>query len=250
MPVSVPRPLIVVAIAFSATLLGSLSGGSSSLLTTPAWIALGFPLPVAVAADKVAGTFWTVVGARNYLRGRPVDRILLSGMIGLGVLGAIAGATFATSVDPVRLKRLVGGVIVLVVVSIAIRPRMGATTGSPRLGRPVVIAAALPLGFYEGILGSGNTIAATMLLTVGRGFDLLGALGHYYAMASAWCAVAALSYWHAGYFNPALALPAAAGAVAGGYIGSRLAARFGSGVVRSIFIVAGLVLGGKLLLGW
>ncbi len=247
---NLPRPLVVVAIAFSATLLGSLSGGSSSLLTTPAWIALGFPLPVAVAADKVAGTFWTIVGAGNYLRGRAVDRTLLLGMIGLGVVGAIAGAIFATTIDPARLKRVVGGLIVLVVVAIAVRPRLGATTGRPRFSRSVVIGAALPLGFYEGILGSGNTIATTTLLTVGRGFDLLGALGHYYAMASAWCAVAALSYWRAGYLNLELAIPAAAGAVAGGYLGSRLAARFGSAAVRSIFIVAGLVLGGKLLLGW
>lgn len=247
---NVPRAVIVAAIAFGATLLGSMSGGSSSLLTTPAWLALGFPLPAAVAADKVAGTFWTIVGARNYLRGRTVDRTLLAGMVALGVLGAVAGANFTSSVDPERLKRVVGGMILLVVATIAVRPRIGAAPAPPRLPRPVVMAAALPLGFYEGVLGSGNTIMTSLLLTFGRGFDLLGALGHYYAMASAWCAMAALSYWRAGHLDPALALPAATGAVAGGYLGSRLAARFGSTAVRGIFILAGLGLGAKLLLGW
>ena len=247
---TVPRAALVAAIAFGATLLGSLSGGSTSLLTTPAWLAMGFPLPAAVAADKMAGTFWTVVGARNYLRGRPVDRGLLLSMILLGIIGAVAGANFTSSVNPERLKRVVGGAIVIVVAAIALRPRIGAVPSEPRLSRPVVIAAALPLGFYEGVFGSGNTIMTSMLLTFGRGFDLLTALGHYYAMASAWCAMAAFSYWRAGHLDWTLALPVTAGAVAGGYLGSRLAARFGSAVVRGIFIVAGLGLGAKLLFGW
>lgn len=246
----IPRPLVIAATAFGATLLGSMSGGSSSLLTTPAWVTLGFSLPAAVAADKVAGTFWTLVGARNYLRGRPVDRPLLIAMIALGVLAAAGGAAFAAAVDPNRLRRLVGLAIVAVVGAVAFKPAIGASAGLPRLSRRAVAAAAVPLGFYEGVLGSGNTIATSVLLTAGRGFDLLTALGHYYAMASAWCAMAAVSYWRAGYLDPALAMPAAAGAIAGGYLGTRLATRFGSAVVRSIFIMAGLGLGFKLLLGW
>lgn len=245
-----PRPLIVAAIAFGATLLGSMSGGSSSLVTTPAWVALGFPFPAAVAADKVAGTFWTLVGARNYLRGRPVDRRLLLAMVVLGVAGAASGAAFASAVDPVRLRRVAGLIIMAVVMAVALRPRIGASAGPPRLSRRTVAAAALPLGFYEGVLGSGNTIAASVLLTAGRGFDLLTALGHYYAMAAAWCAMAALSYWRAGYLDFTLAFPAAVGAVAGGYLGTRLATRFGSAAVRSIFIVVGFALGLKLFLGW
>ena len=59
------RAALVFLIAFASTLLGSMSGGSSSLLTIPSWIAMGFPLPVALACDKLAGTVWTALGSRN-----------------------------------------------------------------------------------------------------------------------------------------------------------------------------------------
>jgi hypothetical protein len=246
----VPRPLLVFGIAFAATLLGSMSGGSTSLLTTPTWLALGYPLPTAVASDKLAGTFWTLVGARNYLHRREIDRPLLAWMVGLGMIGAVAGATVTASVDPAKLKRVVGLLILMVVLGVALRPRFGAAESLPRLPRAVVIGLALPLGFYEGLLGSGNSIGVTLLLCFGRGFDLLRGLGHYYVMAAAWCAIAAISYGLHGYFDAALALPATAGAIGGGYLGSRLGSRFGVDVVRAIFLLAGVTLGLKLLVGW
>src|SRR5262249_14423767 len=116
--------------------------------------------------------------------------------------------------------------------------------------RGTVAAAALPLGFYEGLLGSGNSIVATLLFAVGRGFDLLTALGHYYVLAAVWCAFAAVAYWAQGQFNLALTIPVTLGAIAGGYLGSRIGSARGVGFVRGIFIVAGIVLGLKLLLGW
>jgi hypothetical protein len=43
----VPHPALVFVIAFGATLVASMSGGSASIITTPAWLFLGVPLPVA-----------------------------------------------------------------------------------------------------------------------------------------------------------------------------------------------------------
>lgn len=247
---SVDRPALVFVIAFASTLLGSISGGSSSLLTTPSWVALGYSLPLAVASDKLAGALWTLVGARNYLRRRAVDWRLVVGMAATGIATAYLGTRVTTGVDPNRLKPVVGALIVLAVLVVAARPRFGTVPGPERLSRRSTIVAALPLGFYEGLLGSGNSILATLLLSTGRGFDLLRALGHYYLVASAWCGFAAAAYWAQGFFEPALAVPAAAGAIAGGYLGSRIGNRFGVRIVRGIFIVAGLLLGSKLLLGW
>lgn len=237
-------------VAFVATALGSSSGGSTSVLTMPAWLALGFPLPTAVAADKLAGTFWTIVGSRNYLRARPVDWWLIGAMSAIGVAGAVVGSAVTTAVDPAHLKRVVGGLILVVVAVVALRPAVGSTERAPRWPRAVVIAGAGPLGFYEGLFGSGNSIAVPVWLAVGRGFDLRRALGHYYAMAGTWCAMAAVVYWYRGVFDLHLAAPATVGAVAGGYVGSRIGRSFGAGAGRAIFLAAGLVLGGKLLAGW
>jgi uncharacterized membrane protein YfcA len=246
----VPRPLLIFGIAFVSTLVGSMSGGSSSLLMTPSWLALGFPLATAVGADKIAGTAWTLFGAANYLRHRPVDGRLLGGMIVSGVLGAAIGTRITLVVDPTWLKRVVGGLILGAVLLVAARPRLGAREGPPRLSRSAMSVAAFPFGIYEGLLGSGNSIAVTVLISVGRGVDLLTALGHYYLVAAAWCGFAAAVYWAAGAQRLELAVPATAGAIIGGYLGSRIGSRQGVGFVRAIFVIAGVVLGIKLLGGW
>ena len=131
-----------------------------------------------------------------------------------------------------------------------LRPALGTAPGPSRLSRPVAGVFALPLGFYEGMLGSGNGLAATLLFCWGRGYDLIGALGHYYILAFGWCAFAAAMYGSRGHFDLDLALPAIAGSCAGGFLGSRAASRGGSGFVRGLFVTVGAVLGLKLLLGF
>jgi uncharacterized protein len=244
------QPALVFGIAFGSTLLSSMTGGSSSLLTTPSWLALGFPLPTAVGADKVAGTMWTLLGARNYLGAKPPDRRLIGGMIGVGVVGAYLGTLVTSSVDPAPLKRIVGGFILLAVLLVVLRPGVGTVARPPRVSRATMHAAAFPLGFYEGLLGSGNSIAVTLLLAGGRGLDLRAALGHYYLIAAAWCGFAATAYFLHGDQRLGLALPATLGAMAGGYLGSRVGSRRSVGFLRHLFVLAGVVLGTKLLLGY
>ena len=242
------RAVLVLSIAFVAALLGGMSGGSASALTTPAWLAMGVPLPTAVATDKLAGALWTLLGARNYLAGRPVDWRLLGGMASLGLLGAWFGALVTVRLDPELLKRAVGGVILVLIGVMLLRPRLGAAAGPVRLSRIATGVFGLPLGFYEGMLGSGNSLAATLLFCWGRGYDLIGALGHYYVLAFFWCALAAASYIGHGYADSALMVPAIIGSCSGGYIGSRVASVRGAGFVRGLFIVVGIALGLKLLL--
>ncbi len=239
------KPLAVLGLAFGASLLASLSGGSSSMITTPAWVALGAPFPVAVAADKVAGMFWTLAAARTYLANLVVDRRLLLWMGVIGLAGAFVGAAIATSVNEHLLRRAAGVMILgaLLLSRPTVRPSDSQTV------RRGGYAAAFPLGMYEAILGSGNGILTSALLTRTRGFDLPTAVGHYYALAALWCALAAGVYFARGAFDWTLALPATLGAVAGGTVGARIGRRAGSRLIRPLFVVVGLLLAAHLLLG-
>jgi hypothetical protein len=244
----VPHWLIVTGIAFAASLLAALSGGSSSLLTTPAWIALGAPFPTAVAADKVAGTFWTIAAGRTYLAGRAVDRRLLLGMGAVGLVGAGLGALVATALDD-RLLRRGAAVFIAGAVLLSLgrrRPLPDAPAGDER--RRSAVLLALPLGVYEGVLGSGNGIVTTVLLQRRLHWDLLRALGHYYMLAMVWCGLAALVYFARGALDLGLALPATAGAVGGGALGARMGRAGGAKLVQPLFVAAGLVLAARLFL--
>ena len=238
-----PDGRLVAAIAFGAALLGTLSGGSTSLLTTPAWVALGAPFPAAVGADKVAATAWTLAAARSYLRRSAVDWHLLRRLAASGLIGASAGALLATTLDE-RWLRKGAALLILSVLGWSLRPRPAATVPLPGWAVPV---AGLPLGLYEGLLGSGNAIFTTVLLQRVRGWTLPTALGHYYAVAAGWCGLAAVVYLHRGALDWSLALPVTAGSVAGSLVGSRLGARFGSVLIRPFFLGAGVLLALRLL---
>lgn len=240
-------PPLVIAIAFGASLLAALSGGSSSMITTPAWVALGASFPVAVAADKVAGTFWTLTAARAYLTRQAVDRRLLLLMGLAGVAGAAAGALLATTVNESILRRGAGALI-LGALMLTLRPRPVEASEPRAAGSSGTAVFGFPLGVYEGLLGSGNAILTSAVLMRSRGWDLLMALGHYYALAAAWCALAAVVYLARGAFDPLLALYATIGSVAGGFLGARLGRTKGSAFLKPFFIVAGVVLAGRLLL--
>lgn len=87
------------------------------------------------------------------------------------------------------------------------------------------------------------------LLVRARGYDLPTALGHYYALAALWCALAAGVYFGRGAFDWRLALPATIGALAGGTLGARIGRIAGSRLIRPLFMMMGLFLAGLLLLG-
>jgi uncharacterized membrane protein YfcA len=242
------NPLLVGGIAFGAALLGAMSGGSTSLITTPAWMALGAPFPTAVAADKLAATLWTASASRSYLRGLPVDRALLAGMSLTGLVGAAIGAVVATSVDERLLRRTAGALILAAILWSLRRARPPASPG-PAMGRGLAAALALPLGLYEGLLGSGNAVFTSLLLQRARHWDLIRALGHYYALAAVWCGLAAAIYFARGAFDWGLAIPATVGALIGATVGARLGRLGGSRVVRPLFVAAGVFLSLRLLLG-
>ena len=239
-----PEGAAIAAIAFGAALLGTLSGGSTSLLTTPAWVALGATFPAAVAADKVAATVWTLAAARTYLRRGTVEWRLLGPLMASGLAGAAAGALLATSLDERWLRRG-AAVLILCVLGWSVRPRARAPESLPGWA---AAAAGLPLGIYEGVLGSGNAIVTTVLLQRARGWELPVALGHYYALAAGWCGLAALVYFQRGALDWSLALPVTAGGVAGALVGSRMGVHFGPALVRPLFLCAGVVLALRLLL--
>jgi uncharacterized membrane protein YfcA len=235
----------VLLIAFAASLLASLSGGSSSMITTPAWVALGAPFPVAVATDKIAGMFWTISAARTYLANVAVERRVLLGMGVAGLAGAFAGAVTVTSVNEMILRRG-AGVLILVAIVASLRP-VRRPADPP--ARPLHSLMGFPLGLYEGLLGSGNGILTSAILMRTRGFDLPVALGHYYALAALWCALASGVYFARGAIDWRLALPATVGALAGGTLGARIGRKAGSRLIRPLFVITGLVLAVRLLLG-
>ena len=242
--------LIVFSIAFLAAMLSSMSGAGASMLTTPVWLFLGFPLPVAIASNQMNGAAWTLIAARNYLKGKLLDWPLLRVMICFGLAGAWAGTAIVRGIDEQLLQRIIGVIITCLVVVVAFNPALGRNESPPCLTRSRTGMLAFPLGCYESFFGAGNGLFTSILLTKAQGFPLLTALGYYYVVAFTWNCFAVAIYTSAGFADSRLMIPSTIGSMLGAYIGSRLGRRKGHGFVRTLFLIVGGVLGLKLAFGW
>ncbi|OPZ89989.1 MAG: hypothetical protein BWY75_00920 [bacterium ADurb.Bin425] len=241
------QTITITTVAFGATLLSSMSGGGSSMITTPVWLMLGFPLPVAISSNTLNGSVWTLIAARNYLRGHQIDKKLLVNFIAIGLLGAYCGTQVIVNSNPQTLQKVFGAFILLLVVITYIKKDFGTKAKPPSLSRLQTALFALPLGFYEAFFGSGNGIFTSVVLTMGRGFLLLEALGYYYLVACAWCLFASTIYVAGGHYDLRLVLPAICGSLSGAWLGSKIGKKYGSDFVKKAFIAAGTILGTKLL---
>jgi uncharacterized protein len=242
--------MIVFVVAFLASLLSSMSGAGSAMLTTPVWLALGFPLPVAIASNQMNGAAWTLIAARNYLKGRVLDWPLIRYMVGFGIAGAYVGTVIVRNIDGHFLQRAIGVIIICLVAVVACNPDLGRSQSTPCLSRSLTGILAFPLGVYEAFFGSGNGLFTSLLLSRVRGFPLLISLGYYYVIAFTWNCFAVAIYSSAGLADRRLMLPSTAGSVLGAYLGSRLGRREGYRLVRTLFLILGGILGSKLALGW
>ncbi|MFW5712192.1 MAG: sulfite exporter TauE/SafE family protein [Spirochaetia bacterium] len=243
--------LIIFFASFSATLLSVMSGGGASVISLPIFLWAGVPLPTALSTHKICAMFWTPVSAWNYLRKGRIEWGFLLIFAVIGLAGAFFGVQLVVHIDQRVLEPIVGGFILLLVVYTWMHKDLGLHYRSaPKAAIPwFTYPAALVMGFYESILGSGNGIVFTALTCRLRGFDFLSALGHYFAVAFLWVAFSSFLYIERGFFDLSVAIAAVLGSLLGGYSGSRYAKYRGNRFVKSIFIVVGLVLGIKMLAG-
>ncbi len=219
------------------------------MISTPFWLMMGFPLPVAMATNTLSGALWTLVAARNYLRGHQVDWRLIASMAACGLVGAYFGALVVMHSDPKHMQRVIGVIILTLVAYTFFKKEFGLESKEPTTSRLVTSLAGFPLGFYESFFGSGNSLITSAILTKARGFKLLEALGYSYVMSFFWCLFASVLYGSGGNWKLSLIIPSAVGAVCGAYIGSHIGAKKGTRFVKIMFVTIGSVLGLKLLLG-
>lgn len=236
--------------AFAAVFLSSMSGCGSGLITLPTWILLGYPLPIAIACDKICSCFWTPIAAKNYLTRTIIHWRLIIPMTALGILGSLAAAFMVIQVKEVIMKPIIGGIILIVLLLMALQKDFGLEETQKLSGNTLMQLLGLPFGYYEGFFGAGNGIFTAYAFSRIKGFSLVTSLGNYYVMAFVWCLCSLLVLVSGGYYNLPLFISAALGSSIGGYLGSKVGVTMGSKFVKKAFIVLGTILGIKLILGY
>jgi len=239
--------LIFLAIASGFAGFVDAMAGGGGLIQLPALI-IGLPnkeLPLILGTNKVPSIFGTSAAARNYFKNLKPDIPLTITMMVPAFIGSMAGAAFAASVP----KEFFKPFIVLLLTSVAIytwrKPDLGMSenlkfTNQKRLF--LVSLIGLLIGFYDGIFGPGTGTFLVFFLVSGIGYAFLKASGTAKLVNIATNAGAILSFQITGHIWWQLGLLLAIANVSGAILGSRLAIKGGSPLVRKVFLAVTFLL--------
>ena len=221
--------------------------GGGGLIQLPALI-VGLPnkeLPLILGTNKVPSIFGTTAAARNYFKNIKPDIPLTLSMMGPAFIGSMGGASLAAAVPKDFFKPFIVFLLVIVAIYTWIKPELGMSenlkyTHKKRLA--IVALIGLLIGFYDGIFGPGTGTFLVFFLVSGIGYAFLKASGTAKLVNISTNAGAILSFQLTGHIWWQLGLLLAFANVTGAIIGSRLAIKGGSPLVRKVFLAVTFLL--------
>ena len=221
--------------------------GGGGLIQLPALI-VGLPnkeLPLILGTNKVPSIFGTAAAARNYFKNIKPDIPLTLSMMGPAFIGSMGGASLAAAVPKDFFKPFIVFLLVTVAIYTWIKPELGMNenlkyTHKKRLA--IVALIGLLIGFYDGIFGPGTGTCLVFFLVSGIGYAFLKASGTAKLVNISTNAGAILSFQLTGHIWWQLGLLLAFANVTGAIIGSRLAIKGGSPLVRKVFLAVTFLL--------
>jgi uncharacterized membrane protein YfcA len=221
--------------------------GGGGLIQLPALI-LGLPnkdIALILGTNKVPSVFGTAAAARNYFKNLKPDIPLTLTMMLPAFIGSMTGAALAAFI-PVSFFR---PFIVLMLIVVAIytwrKPELGMQeklkfTHHKRL--VIVAIIGFLIGFYDGIFGPGTGTFLVFFLVSAIGYAFLKASGTAKLVNLSTNVGAILSFQLTGHIWWQLGLLLAFANVTGAIIGSRMAIKGGSALVRKVFLVVTFLL--------
>ena len=216
--------------------------GGGGLIQLPALI-LGLPnkeLPLILGTNKVPSALGTTAAARNYFKNIKPDIPLTLTMMFPAFVGSICGAYFAASVPKEFFKPFIVFLLIAVVIYTWLKPDIGLAEKLKYTNRKRLFLVALIglfIGFYDGIFGPGTGTFLVFFLVSGIGYAFLKASGTAKLVNLSTNIGAILSFQLTGHIWWQLGLLLAGANVTGAIIGSKLAIKGGSPLVRKVFLV-------------
>ena len=215
--------------------------GGGGLIQLPALL-IGLPnkeLPLILGTNKVPSIFGTTAAARNYFKNIKPDIPLTISMMGPAFIGSITGAAFAATIPKDFFKPFIVFLLITVAIYTWRKPALGMSENLKFTHKKRLLFVALIgllIGFYDGIFGPGTGTFLVFFLVSGIGYAFLKASATAKLVNIATNAGAILSFQLTGHIWWQLGLLLAFANVAGAVIGSRLAIKGGSPLVRKVFL--------------
>lgn len=211
--------------------------GGGGLITVPALLNLGLPVPLALGTNKFQSSFGSVSASVHFVQRRAVR--LSDCWLGITttLIGAFLGAFAVQQIDADLLKHVVPWLLAAILLYTLLRPAIGTQDHPPKLGSVVFFTVfGLGLGFYDGFFGpgTGSFWAIALVLLLGQNFTRATATTK---VMNATSNVASLALFAvAGLVHLGAGLAMAAGQLIGGRLGAHLVMTRGARFIRPVFL--------------
>ena len=238
MPLTARMLLIVLVGVFLASFVDGVAGGGG-IISVPTYFLAGLPAHLALGTNKLSSGIGTVVSTLRFIRGGYVDWPLAVPSIVLALFGAHLGTRLQLALDERALKWLLLAVLPIVALVVLRQKKFSEEPGNIDRRRQalIVLAASLVVGAYDGFYGPGTGTFLILIYCSLAKMDLRTASGNVKLVNLASNVGALATSLLAGQVFIVLGLIGAAASVAGHYLGSGLAIRDGSKIVRPVILL-------------
>ena len=248
MVLTVKMALIVAVGVFLASFMDAIAGGGG-IISVPTYLLAGVPMHMALGTNKVSSGIGTAVSTARFIKNGYIDWKLGIPSVALALVGSFVGTSIQLMIDEVYLQYLL--LIVLPVVAFVVLRQRQFPEERGEIDRrkqcAIVWLASFVVGAYDGFYGPGTGTFLLLIYCNLAKMDVRTAGGNVKLVNLSSNIGAFVTSLRSGQVFLVLGLIGAVTSIAGHYVGSGLAIKNGSKIVRPTVVIALILLAVKVV---
>ena len=248
MVLTVKMALIVAVGVFLASFMDAIAGGGG-IISVPTYLLAGVPMHMALGTNKVSSGIGTAVSTARFIKNGYIDWKLGIPSVALALVGSFVGTSIQLMIDEVYLQYLL--LIVLPVVAFVVLRQRQFPEERGEIDRrkqcAIVWLASFVVGAYDGFYGPGTGTFLLLIYCNLAKMDVRTAGGNVKLVNLSSNIGAFVTSLRSGRVFLVLGLIGAVTSIAGHYVGSGLAIKNGSKIVRPTVVIVLILLAVKVV---
>jgi uncharacterized membrane protein YfcA len=221
--------------------------GGGSVITIPVLVEI-VGATAANGSVRIAILMQNVSAVLAYARQRAVLWRMVVPLLIPTVIGAVGGAWLATQLSADAIKRVFAFAVVMVALSVLIKPTGWDESPEPRLRQPWTSVAFLAVGFYGGFVQAGVGFLFLAALVPGLGLGLVKGNGVKVVLIFGYLPFVLPLFISADQVDWLAGGLVGAGAMVGALLSATLAVKKGAGWIRWVLVIAAVAAAARMLL--
>lgn len=214
--------------------------GGGGLITTPALLAAGLPVHLALGTNKFASSMGTFSSVYHYYKSGNIKLSLLKYLLPFSLIGSCIGVLTVLAINPEFLRIIIIFLVIIIGAYTLLKKDLGLINKEFKITKSKIalgILLALIFGFYDGFFGPGTGSFIIFGLISIFGFDFKRASANSKLMNFMSNVTALFLFLTHGQIMFSVGIPMAISMIIGAKFGAQMAIKKGPTFIKPIFIL-------------